>query len=126
MKIIAALLAIAGIFLFGQGKSSWPALPEIPASARSRSNPLANNPDAPVAGQKLFEQHCSTCHGKAAEGSRKAPGLENETMRHLSEGELFWILTNGVVRHGMPSWSQLPEPQRWQIVSYLGTLNSPR
>jgi hypothetical protein len=29
------------------------------------------------------------------------------------------VLTNGVVRHGMPVWSKLPEPQRRQIVSYL-------
>jgi len=35
---------------------------------------------------------------------------------------LFWLLTNGVVRRGMPVWSKLPEPQRWQLVSYIKSL----
>jgi hypothetical protein len=35
---------------------------------------------------------------------------------------LFWILTNGVVRQGMPVWSKLPEPQRWQIVTFVKSL----
>jgi len=40
-------------------------------------------------------------------------------------GEIFWVITNGVVRRGMPSWSRLPEIQRWQIVTYLESLNRP-
>ena len=43
-------------------------------------------------------------------------------VQQASPGTLFWILTNGVVRRGMPVWSKLPEPQRWQIVSYLKSL----
>ena len=38
--------------------------------------------------------------------------------QQATPGTLFWILTNGVVRRGMPVWSKLPEPQRWQIVTY--------
>ena len=30
-----------------------------------------------------------------------------------------WLITNGVVRRGMPAWSKLPEPQRWQIIVFL-------
>jgi hypothetical protein len=37
-------------------------------------------------------------------------------------GALFWLLTNGVVRRGMPVWSKLPEPQRWQLVSFIESL----
>jgi mono/diheme cytochrome c family protein len=37
---------------------------------------------------------------------------------------LYYILTNGVVRKGMPVWSKLPEPQRWQLVSYLKSLGA--
>jgi mono/diheme cytochrome c family protein len=37
-------------------------------------------------------------------------------------GAIFWILTNGVVRKKMPVWSKLPEPQRWQLVSYIKSL----
>src|SRR5579863_5860932 len=57
-----------------------------------------------------------TLSGEAAEGSRKAPSLLADPVQQATPGTLFWILTNGVVRRGMPVWSKLPEPERWQIV----------
>jgi mono/diheme cytochrome c family protein len=97
-------------------------LEKVPEKARSRSNPLAQDPEASVVGRKLFEQHCAECHGNTAEGGKKAPSLRAEEVQQATPGTLFWILTNGVVRHGMPVWSKLPEPQRWQIVTYLKSL----
>jgi mono/diheme cytochrome c family protein len=95
---------------------------KVPERARSRMNPLVNDPDAPVAGRKLFEQHCAECHGHTAEGSSKAPSLRAKEVQQATPGTLFWILTNGVVRRGMPMWSKLPEPQRWQIVTFVKSL----
>jgi mono/diheme cytochrome c family protein len=95
---------------------------KVPEKARAKSNPLAEDSDAPVAGRKLFEQHCAECHGNTAEGGSKAPSLRSEEVQQATPGTLFWILTNGVVRRGMPVWSKLPEPQRWQIVTYLKSL----
>ncbi len=46
-------------------------------------------------------------------------------MQEAAPGAIFWLITNGVVRRGMPVWSKLPEPQRWQIVRYLKSLGSP-
>jgi len=94
----------------------------VPGKTRTRRNPLENDPDAEAAGKKLFEQHCAECHGMAAVGGKKAPSLRAEEVRRATPGALFWILTNGVVRKGMPVWSKLPEPQRWQIVTYLKSL----
>jgi mono/diheme cytochrome c family protein len=95
---------------------------KVPEKARAKSNPLAQDPGAPVAGRKLFEQHCAECHGNTAEGGKKAPSLRAEEVQQATPGTLFWILTNGAVRRGMPVWSKLPEPQRWQIVTYLKSL----
>src|SRR5262249_13582701 len=89
---------------------------KVPERARARRNPMESNPDAVAAGTKLFEQHCAECHGSGAEGGKKAPSLRAEEVQQATDGTLFWILTNGVVRRGMPVWSKLPEPQRWQIV----------
>jgi len=97
-------------------------LANAPEKARARPNPLANDPDAIAAGKKLFEQHCAECHGSAAEGGKKAPSLQAEEVQRATPGTLFWILTNGVVRRGMPVWSKLPEPQRWQLVSFIKSL----
>jgi len=100
-------------------------LANVPEKARIRRNPLAGDPDAALAGKKLFEQHCAECHGEAAEGGKggkKGPSLRAVEVQNATPGTLFWVLTNGVVRRGMPVWSKLPEPQRWQIVRFLKTL----
>ena len=97
-------------------------LSKVPEKARSRLNPLAGDPEAVPAGKKLFSQHCAECHGDTAEGGKKAPDLRAEEVQSATPGTLFWILTNGVVRRGMPIWSKLPEPERWQIVSFVKSL----
>jgi glucose/arabinose dehydrogenase len=45
--------------------------------------------------------------------------LTTATIKTTSPGELFWFISEGSPNNGMPSWTQLPETQRWQIVSYL-------
>jgi mono/diheme cytochrome c family protein len=97
-------------------------LAKAPEKARAKPNPLEKDPDAVAAGQLLFEQHCSECHGDTAQGARKGPSLLVDQVQNAQPGALFWLLTNGVVRRGMPVWSKLPEPQRWQLVSYIKSL----
>ncbi len=103
-------------------KSTYAALAEAPEKARERTNPFEGDRRAMAAGGKLFEQHCAECHGPKAGGTRKGPSLLREEVQQATPGTLFWILTNGVVRRGMPVWSKLPEPERWQIVTFLQSL----
>jgi mono/diheme cytochrome c family protein len=131
------LLALAAASLLGLGASVALAqtgesrrdepvdavLARVPEKARAKRNPLESDPDAPAAGKKLFEQHCAECHGAAAEGGKRGPGLRAGLLREATAGAIFWILTNGVVRRGMPAWSKLPEPQRWQIIAFLRELD---
>ena len=102
--------------------SIYAELGKAPKKASQRRNPLAGDPDAVAAGANLFDQHCAECHGELGEGGRKGPSLRAEGVLQATPGTLFWILTNGVVRRGMPVWSKLPELQRWQLVSYLKAL----
>jgi mono/diheme cytochrome c family protein len=97
-------------------------LSKAPEKARARGNPLEGDADAVAAGGKLFERHCAECHGGAGRGGKKAPSLKVREVQEATPGTLFWVLTNGVVRRGMPVWSKLPEAQRWQLVKYLRTL----
>jgi len=103
-------------------KSTYAALVEAPEKAREKKNPFEGDTQAVAAGGKLFEQHCAECHGPKAGGTRKGPSLLREEVQQATAGTLFWILTNGVVRRGMPVWSKLPEPERWQIVTFLRSL----
>jgi cytochrome c oxidase cbb3-type subunit 2 len=86
---------------------------------RARQNPLEGDPEAARAGQKLFTQHCAECHGENLEGTNRGISLLSEEVRQAPPGALFWILTNGVTRRGMPFWTKLPELQRWQLVAFL-------
>ena len=96
---------------------------EVPPKFRLRSNPYAGQPDAAKAGGKLYSRYCAPCHGRDANRLRRAPSLRSREVKGASAGELFWLLRNGNLRHGMPSWSHLPDEQRWQIVTWLQTGN---
>jgi mono/diheme cytochrome c family protein len=103
--------------------SVYAELAKAPRKAVSRRNPLETDPDAVAAGGKLFGMHCAECHGEMAQGGKKAPSLLAPEVQQATPGALFWLLTNGVVRHGMPVWSKLPEPQRWQLVTFIKSLS---
>jgi mono/diheme cytochrome c family protein len=106
----------------GSKDSVYAELAKAPKKAAARRNPLQSDPDAVAAGAKLFASHCAECHGDTAQGGKKAPSLLAPEVQQATPGTLFWLLTNGVVRRGMPVWSKLPEPQRWQLVSFIKSL----
>ena len=116
---MAALPALSISIAAGDGR--WQA--KVPADARQRPNPMATEASAIVAGEKLFQRNCASCHGKQAEGHLKHPDLHSARVRNATPGELEWLLKNGSLKNGMPSWSRLPEPQRWQLVTFLKSLN---
>jgi mono/diheme cytochrome c family protein len=97
---------------------------KAPEKYRAKLNPMASDPTAPAAGKILYAEHCVECHGQNADGTRRGPSLLRDRVQNAPPGAVFWLITNGVVYHGMPVWSKLPEPERWQIVSYLKSLGS--
>ena len=118
-------LARVVLFLLGASSFNLAQMPwthHISEAERARKNPYANQPDAIAAGARMFADHCAKCHGPDALGRRKRPSLRSKEVQQATEGELFWILRNGSLRRGMPSWSSLPEPSRWQVVAYVKSL----
>ena len=94
-------------------------LKRVPAAERVRANPYAGQADAVAAGGLLFADHCARCHGDDLSGRNGKPSLRTPIVAGSTDGELFWLLRNGDLRHGMPPWSGLPEPERWQVVAFL-------
>jgi mono/diheme cytochrome c family protein len=95
----------------------------VPAQPKAILNPYEGSEDAVRAGAKLFVRECSACHrGKY---QTNAPPLDSQTLRSASPRVLFWILRNGSLSRGMPSFAHLPEAQRWQIVAYLKEAAAP-
>ena len=100
-------------------------LHRVPDEDHARTNPLAHQPQAAAAGKALFAQNCAKCHGADANGRNTGgsrPSLRSPRIRHATDGDLAWMLQHGNPYKGMPSWSSLPEEQRWQIIAYLRTL----
>lgn len=95
---------------------------QAPPRAKALSNPFEGQQRAQRAGAKLFARECAACHGPDGAGMEKAPPLNQADVQKASPGSLFWVLRNGSLKRGMPSFAHLPEPQRWQIVTYLKTL----
>jgi mono/diheme cytochrome c family protein len=121
MFLILAMLAGPASF-FVNGNAAGDLLQRVPSSAAAHSNPFAGNKQHLRAGAKLFRQECASCHGREATGIGKAPPLASPQVRRAEPGKLFWILRNGSLRRGMPSFAHLPEEERWQIVTYLKSL----
>jgi mono/diheme cytochrome c family protein len=94
-----------------------------PSSAAGMTNPYSGNANAAAGGKKLYAQNCAQCHGNNLQGMGPAPALESANVKSAKPGELFWFITNGNLNNGMPSWSNLPKQQRWQIVTFLESQN---
>ena len=116
---IAWLFAALSASLFGTD-SVWTA---VPARDHLRTNPFAEDATAARAGAGIYQRHCAQCHGDAAEGDgNKRPSLRTTRIRSATDGDLEWFLRQGRVRRGMPSWSSLPQAQRWQLIQFLRSL----
>ncbi len=119
--LFAAASLVCATFLWaGVNDGLW--IVKVPEKDRVRQNPFDQDPSAIAAGAKLFRQNCAQCHGSEALGTDKRPNLHSDRIRKATPGELEWLLKNGSMKNGMPSWSKLPEQQRWQLVRFLKSL----
>jgi mono/diheme cytochrome c family protein len=117
----AAALVCALVSCMGLADGSW--LKKVPADYHTRTNPYAGQADAIAGGSKLFSDHCAKCHGADAMGRGKRPSLRSERVqKEATEGDIFWLLKNGNLGKGMPTWDTIPEPSRWEIIAYVRSL----
>jgi len=113
-------LALMAMVACAAAQAPW--VNHVSQQEQAKKNPFANQADAIAAGSRLFSDHCAKCHGPDALGRKKRPSLRTAEVQRAADGEIFWLLKNGALRHGMPSWSSLPEPSRWQIIAYVKSL----
>ena len=117
---ILFLMASASLLLCAAVSSH---LDHVPERDHSRINPLATQPESVSAGAQIYRDHCAQCHRADAMGDgHKKPPLRSEHLKSTTDGDLEWFLRQGDLGHGMPSWSSLPEAQRWQVVAYLRSI----
>ena len=124
MRTMVSLLLVLlfSVALFAAADGAW--LGKVPTNEREKSNPYAGRPDAVSAGQNVFEEHCGRCHGEDAQGTKKRPSLRSQRVQQqATPGDLHWLLVNGNMKKGMPSWAKLGDPQIWQVITYLKSLH---
>jgi mono/diheme cytochrome c family protein len=114
-------LSVGGVLLLGAGAHAhWD---HVPQKDHIRANPLASRTESAAAGAIIYREHCAQCHKADAMGDgRKKPSLRTDHVRSATDGDLEWFLRQGDLAHGMPSWSSLPEAQRWQLIAYLRSI----
>lgn len=95
----------------------------LPVRAKSAKNPVAPSSEALAAGTKFFSENCAVCHGNDGAGqtntakglSPGAPDLRAKHAQELADGEMFYVIKNGIRFTGMPGWN-LRDEQIWKLV----------
>jgi mono/diheme cytochrome c family protein len=118
---LTAALFFTSALAFAAADGKW--LAKVSREDHARTNPLAGRPEAAAAGANLYAENCAKCHGATADGKGSRPSLKSVRLQQASDGDLAWILKNGAPFKGMPGWAGLPEQERWQLVTYLRSLN---
>ncbi len=107
-----------------------------PGKFRKMQNPLPQNAENVKAGKTLFQVTaiplaCLNCHGAKGDGqgmmgaALKPPPRNftcGETMKDISDGQMFWIIKKGSVGTGMMAFSRMPDNKIWQLIQYIRTL----
>jgi len=101
----------------------------IPQGARATRNPVTNSPENLRDARLHFADHCAICHGNDGSGDSmmgkglypKPPDLRSAETQKLSDGELFWIIENGVRFTGMPAFGgdQSHQEDSWKLVLFI-------
>jgi len=120
---LLVMFLVMPMICLANADGSW--LKKVPQADRERPNPSRSDPAAVAAGRNLFMNNCAKCHGQNAEGKSNRPSLRSKRVETATDGELAWLIKNGEAFKGMPGWGALPEPERWQIISFIRSLNTP-
>lgn len=122
LSLTLAWLLFSAAMAFAVADVGW--LKNVPAREHEKTNPYGDQADAVAAGRRIFVDRCSHCHGENAEGTKKRPPLKSERVQQqATEGDLHWLLVNGNMGKGMPSWAKLPDQQLWQVIAYVKSLH---
>ena len=102
----------------------------IPLEQRNKANPVPLTADILQEGLAHFADHCATCHANDGSGQTpigknvypKAPDLREPPTQTMSDGEIFWVIHNGIRFTAMPAWGE-GDPDRdldsWKLVHWI-------
>jgi len=103
----------------------------IPRKAREARNPVLSSPEVLAGAMEHFADHCAICHGNDGKGKTligkglypKPPDMSLVETQRLTDGELYYIIQNGVRLTGMPAFGETgtnePDEESWALVYFI-------
>lgn len=101
----------------------------VPASMRNTANPVPFSSEVWAEARTHFADHCATCHGNDGSGNveigrnlyPRAPDMRLPATQNLTDGEIYWIIENGVRLTGMPAWGDggPHDLASWKLVWFI-------
>jgi mono/diheme cytochrome c family protein len=100
----------------------------VPRAAREAANPIAFSPEVLSESRAHFADHCASCHANDGSGNTemgqnlypRAPDMRQSATQTLTDGELYWIIENGIRLTGMPAWGRggPDDADTWKLVHF--------
>lgn len=101
----------------------------VPTSAVHAANPVPLTPEVLAEARAHFADHCATCHANDGSGMTeigqnlypKAPDMRLPDTQKLTDGELYYIIRNGIRLTGMPAWgpAEGEDEDSWTLVHFI-------
>ena len=102
----------------------------IPTEAKRRANPIPDTPEVLAEARAHWADHCAGCHANDGSGDTQtgkrtyppSPDMRQADTQRLTDGELFYIIQNGVRFTAMPAWggdSEHAEHDSWKLVRFI-------
>jgi mono/diheme cytochrome c family protein len=103
----------------------------IPRNASEARNPVTASPEVLSAAMAHFADHCASCHGNDGRGKTligrglypKPPDMTEAATQELTDGELYYIIENGVRFTGMPAFGEEigneQDKESWDLVHFI-------
>lgn len=131
--LIGAVFAIHGVKADPPGRFETVVITrakhQLLVRSRALKNPLAATPQAIADGKEAFSHYCVACHGPDGQNtgvpfadrmSPPVPSLASKEVQSYTDGQLKWVIDNGIWPSGMPgSKGMLSDDEIWSIVAYL-------
>ena len=107
----------------------------LSAAVRARQNPIPDSEQVRKEGLEHWADHCALCHANDGSGNMEmgrqmyppAPDMRGQESQRLTDGELFYIIENGIRLTGMPAWgtgSERDQQDTWKLVRFIRHLPS--
>jgi mono/diheme cytochrome c family protein len=103
----------------------------IPRAMRDEKNPVTASPEVLAGAMEHFADHCAICHANDGSGKTligrglypKPPDMRQAATQHLTDGELYYIIENGIRFTGMPAFGEesagMGDEESWALVAFI-------